>query len=360
MAARKEARPEGWGDPLRRVQAALAEQLVERHFAAHPELAQRHGELGRQRCLADANVHFAYLANAMDVRAPALFTSYVSWAKVMLGKRGIPCADLATHLELAGVIVAENLAGEPGATAVSYLTSAVQRLRSLPTELPTHLPEGAPHVELARAYLRALLGGERHLASQIILDAVSSGVPVREIYLHVFQPTQYEVGRRWLLNEVTIGQEHYCTAATQLIISQLYPHIFASEKGTGTLVAASVSGDLHELGVRMVTDFFEMDGWDTYYLGASTPPRDVVDTIVTRGADVLAISVTISFHLVAVKELIEMVRGRPECAHVKIMVGGYPFIVDPELWSRLGADGSALNAQDAIALAKRWLEDATQ
>jgi methanogenic corrinoid protein MtbC1 len=138
-------------------------------------------------------------------------------------------------------------------------------------------------------------------------------------------------------------------------MSQLYPHIFASEKGAGTLVSTCVAGDLHEIGLRMVTDFFEMDGWNTFYLGANMPLQAVVDTVVQRRAEVLAISATITFHLRAVALLIGAVRAHPECVRVKILVGGYPFLVAPELWRTLGADGSAQGAQQAAVLAARLI-----
>jgi MerR family transcriptional regulator, light-induced transcriptional regulator len=108
---------------------------------------------------------------------------------------------------------------------------------------------------------------------------------------------QYEVGRLWQVNEISVAQEHYCTAATQLVMSQLYPQLFASEKTAGTLVAACVAGDLHEIGLRMVTDFFEMAGWNTFYVGSNMPTEEIVDTLVLRRADVLGISATISSHL---------------------------------------------------------------
>src|SRR5947208_2720790 len=95
-----------------------------------------------------------------------------------------------------------------------------------PGDLPTLLEGDDPLTELARQYLRALLAGERQGASRLILDAVKAGVPVRDIYLHVFQRCQQEAGRLWQVNRLTVAQEHYATAATQLIMAQLYPHVF--------------------------------------------------------------------------------------------------------------------------------------
>ena len=94
-----------------------------------------------------------------------------------------------------------------------------------------------------------------------------------------------------------------------------------------------------------------MDGWNTYYLGASTPAQAVVATVIQHQAQLLAISATISGHLGSVAELIHLVRAQPACRDVKILVGGYPFLVAPDLWKRVGADGTAFNAQDALPLA---------
>ncbi|MEO7273084.1 MAG: cobalamin-dependent protein [Vicinamibacterales bacterium] len=339
------------GNRLRQQQAAIAAALVERQFSERPELALRYGPIGREKCLQDANYHLAYLADAMSAETPALFGSYVAWAKVMLGKRNIPAEDLARHLDLTRTVLRELLPAATGDVAVAYVSAGLEQLQSFPTDLPTCLPAGGLHADLACDYLAALLKGQRHVASKLVLDAVAAGAPVREIYLHVFQAAQYEVGRLWQTNQITVAQEHYCTAATQLIMSQLYPHVFASEKTGGTLVATCVAGDLHEIGVRMVTDFFEMDGWNTYYLGASTPPQAVVETVIQQQAQVLAISATIAAHIRGVGELIDRVRAQPACRDVKILVGGYPFLIAPELWQRVGADGMARNAQGAIALA---------
>src|SRR5581483_7575825 len=111
---------------------------------------------------------------------------------------------------------------------------------------PASAPEDALTL-LAQRYIAALLDGHRDTALRLILDAAATGTPVRAIYLRVFQPAQYEIGRLWQAGRISVAQEHYCTAATQLIMSQLYPYVFAYEKKAATAVIVCISGELHEL-----------------------------------------------------------------------------------------------------------------
>jgi methanogenic corrinoid protein MtbC1 len=202
----------------------------------------------------------------------------------------------------------------------------------------------------------ALMRTDRRSASHLILSAVSEGLSVKDVYLHVFQPVQREVGRLWQMNQISVAQEHYCTAATQMIMSQLYPRIFNGQRLDRKLVATCVSDELHELGVRMVADFFEMEGWDTYYLGANTPTPSIVQALDEHQADVLAVSATITFHVGQVRELVDHVRSSDVGHRVRILVGGYPFNVSPTLWQTVAADGYARDAQEAVVVANRWVE----
>jgi len=211
--------------------------------------------------------------------------------------------------------------------------------------------------DISQSYLFLLLRGERNKASQLILDLAKNGTPVKEIYLQVFQPAQYEIGRLWQTNKISVAEEHYCSAATQLIMSQLYPYVFSSEKIGRTMVATCVSGELHEIGVRMVADFFEMEGWDTYYLGANMPAEGILKSIEEHEADIIGISTTMLMHVGEVGILIDELRSASMRNETKILVGGYPFNVSQELWRKVGADGFASNAQEAIRIAKLLIED---
>lgn len=303
--------------------------------------------------VADLEEHVTQLAAALAAGHPPLFVDYLGWARVVRARREGGPGDLAAELTLIRDAIAAELPAAAGAPALACLADALARLESLPTDAPSVISPTHPHAALAHQYLHTLLRAERRVAARLVMSAFDAGVSVRDLYLHVFQQSQRELGRLWQINEVSVAQEHYCTAATQLIMSQLYPHIFAGAKTGGTLVAASVGGELHELGVRMVADFFEMAGWDTIYLGANTPVASVVEAVVEHGADVLGMSVTINHNLGQLLTLLQAVRADSRCAEVKILVGGRPFNVAPGLWRDVGADGWAPDADGAVALAAR-------
>jgi MerR family transcriptional regulator, light-induced transcriptional regulator len=333
----------------------LAESVVAHQFAHDPALQARFGDAGRLKCQEDAVYHLQYLAESLHTGRQSIFDDYLRWAQGLLAQYGVPASDFAAHLQAMAQVLRQELSGPAAAAAAQVVMAGAAAIpppaAAAPPDLPTELPPGAPLGALARSYIDALLAGDRQAASRMVLQAVQSGTPVREIYLDVFQPSQREVGRLWHAGRVSVAQEHFCTAATQLVMSQLYPWIFSGDKGAGTLVATCVAGDLHEIGVRMVADFFEMAGWDTYFLGASTPTRDVLRTLLERSADALAVSATMPYHVHQVESLIQALRADPRHDATAVIVGGRAFNHAAGLWREIGADAHALDAAGAIDVA---------
>jgi methanogenic corrinoid protein MtbC1 len=101
----------------------------------------------------------------------------------------------------------------------------------------------------------------------------------------------------------------------------------------------------------MVADLLEFNGWDTVYLGASTPHASIASMVCQHHADVVALSVTMTYHLGPLEEAIRTIRSTPGCERTRILVGGRPFLLEPDLWRELGADGSARDAREAVVLA---------
>jgi len=138
-----------------------------------------------------------------------------------------------------------------------------------------------------------------------------------------------------------------------MIMSQLYPYIFNSDRIGKRMVAASVDTNMHDIGIRMVADFFEMAGWDTYYLGGNTPPEAIIEALEINQPHLLALSATISQQIGMLQSTIERIHERSAFKALKIIVGGHPFNIVHDLWQRVGADGCAKSAEEAVQLAQQ-------
>jgi MerR family transcriptional regulator, light-induced transcriptional regulator len=333
----------------------LAKIAVQEQYFLQPELWKPFGQSGIEKSMRDAKYHFSYLADSLNVNDPALFLDYLAWAKVLFSGLNFPLDSLTVNLKCMNKAIKEILPPEMVILTGSYIDAALEHIANCPEILPSFFSPDSPQYELATNYLTALLQGKRQIGSSLILDAVAHGTNVKDIYLQVFQPSQQEIGRLWQMNQISVAQEHFCTAATQMIMSQLFPYIFATQKNGHHIVATSIGGEYHEIGMRMVADFLEIEGWDTYYLGANTPTASILRTIEEQKADIVAISVTISSNISNVEELIKQIRMSSSNPGIKIMVGGYPFNISKDLWQQVGADGFARNAQDAVLVANQLL-----
>lgn len=209
--------------------------------------------------------------------------------------------------------------------------------------------------DIAREYLALLLECNRDKAQQLIRDALRGGLSIPDLYLTIFQPVQYELGRLWLLNRISGAEEHFCTAATQALMLELYPDIISSSRSGLTLVAACAGPELHEIGIRMVADFFEMDGWDTWYLGPAISVDLLISSIQERKPNLVALSATMSSHHGQVKELINAIKKNFIGTAPQIMVGGALFNAIPDLWRVVGADLWAIDAEQAVLVARELL-----
>lgn len=329
----------------------LAGRITNLHFKKNPDLENQFGNTAWNYCYEDALYHLKYLSESLTVESNIMFNNYLEWAHQMLATRNMPKDDLLHSLSFMKKAINEISDGNEMKNALEFIEKGIQHLKHYEPETEEYITPENPLYAEAKEYLDLLLKSKRHMAGEFIDDLVKKDIPVRDIYENIFQAVQYEVGVLWQRNEITVAQEHYCTAATQLIMSRLYPLIFSGEKNGNRLVACSVSRELHEIGIRMVADFFEMDGWDTYYLGSNVPDDDLIRALMEQNAELLAISVTLPIHLSKVKLLIEKIRNDKNLDSLKIMAGGYPFSIIPGLKERLGADATAQNARTAIEAA---------
>lgn len=212
-----------------------------------------------------------------------------------------------------------------------------------------------PAAERAREdFLQAVRAGDRRRAFRVVDAARRGGLGHRALYLEVFQPVLQEVGRLWEENVITVADEHLATAITQAAMARLYDDLFTLGAGGGPLlIAACADQERHEVGLRMLCDLLELDGWDTVFLGATTPEDDLVAMVEARRPAAVALSASIAPHLPRLRRTIAALRERLGEAAPVVMVGGRPFTEDPDMATRLGAD---LTAVDAVQAAERLRE----
>jgi methanogenic corrinoid protein MtbC1 len=216
----------------------------------------------------------------------------------------------------------------------------------------------SPMTDLAREYLDLLLAGKREKASQLIHRAAEEGMQVGDIYRNVFERTLKEIGLLWTQNRIDVATEHYFSASTQLIMSQLYPQVtgFSKKKKNAVCLAVAVCGEFHDIGARMVADYMEMYGWKTFFLGNNLCNEDIVRAALDYKPDVLALSATMFFNVESIARAIRAIRSAEGLNNLIVLAGGRPFNQDPELWKMVGADGSASSAEEAVRLANRLLK----
>jgi MerR family transcriptional regulator, light-induced transcriptional regulator len=302
----------------------------------------------------DLEMHLAFLGEAVRCNTPRLFTEYAEWTSHLLTNSGGLSDQFNGCLHAISEQIEHSGQGEWRAQALEYLNAAINQLAPQYSYSESYLNHDNPYFNLAKGFLDDCLALKRTEAMSKIQSAVASGVPVLDIYLKVITPVLYELGRLWYVNQITVGHEHYCTAVTQMVMAQLFPLIFNDTPKKGRLISLCVAGELHEIGARMVADIFEMDGWDTLFLGADVPKVSLIDILIETNAQVLAISVSLASNLGAAFEVIEAVRNSADCAATKIMVGGAAFNIDSSLWQKAGADGWAADGPSALILADKW------
>jgi len=334
--------------------STLPSEILNDYLEQNPFLADKFSETQKEQFKKGIVWTLSFLAETVWTEKTALFNESVSWGKTYFPSVNLPLEYVTGNIKLLKKHL--NKLCSPTETELinPILDNAVAMMQSTEQQ---HISIASAENHLspfAQNYLNSLLRGDRNTALSMVMNDVKSGRPIKDIYLTVFQPVQYEIGRLWQTNKISVAQEHYCTGATQLIMSQLYPYLFTGEKKDRKMVMTCVPGELHELGARMVTDFFEMNGWDTYYLGANMPAESVVNYLIETKPQCLAISATMTHHVNAVESLIKSIRETKESPEdMKILVGGFPFKVAEGLWKTVGADGFAPNAADAIEIANK-------
>lgn len=344
----------------------IAAITVQNFFERRAGVARRFGPAATSTWRDSTLSRLGYLSAALSTANPTVFATQVAWARTAHEARGGAEAgeDLIECMQTLREVLKRELPPEPGRLAAEYVDIALRRAAQGSAAAASDPELRTPQRRLVAEYLLALLEGDRRRACRLVLEAFEGRadappLSVARIYSDVLIPAQVELGRMWHLNEVGVAEEHFATATTQLVMSQLYRHLPVAPSNGKVVVAGSVEGNAHDIGIRMIGDMLESAGWRTVHLGASVPGPDFAQAVEHFGADLAALSAGLGSQLPAVVDAIARIRALPR--PVKILVGGRAFAIDEApgaepLWQRIGADGYAASLDQAVAEAARLLK----
>jgi len=156
--------------------------------------------------------------------------------------------------------------------------------------------------------------------------------------------------------DLCVWKEHVRTAIVRTIVECCYPFVIArrdqiavSRKGTAVIMCPPE--EYHDLGARMVADYFTICGFNTIYVGSNTPYDNFYAVADKVKPDIIAISVSNYYNLVITKKIILELRHKT-VGQTKIIVGGYAFYENAKNVDLVGADDYALNFRDVKRIAE--------
>ncbi|MFO8001407.1 MAG: cobalamin B12-binding domain-containing protein [Marinilabilia sp.] len=173
-------------------------------------------------------------------------------------------------------------------------------------------------------FLNTLLQGDRSGASRVINDMVEEGsMSVRDLYEEVIKRALYNIGELWEYGKISVATEHLASAIVEMVLNELYYKVMSGDKNDHRVVVSCVENEYHQIGSKMVADVFEMNGWNAFFLGANTPVKELVSFIYDVRPEILALSMSIYFHLPVLEKMLAEVKS--SFPGLSVLVGGQAF-----------------------------------
>ncbi len=125
-------------------------------------------------------------------------------------------------------------------------------------------------------------------------------------------------------NRLSIWQEHVRSSILRTLVECSYPYVIKlaskKERKNKKVLIASPAEEKHDLGARIVSDYFELSGYNAVYAGNTLPLDTLIEAVKYEKPDFLALSVTTKYNFIFVMKIIDGIcEAFPD---LKIYVGG--------------------------------------
>jgi len=200
---------------------------------------------------------------------------------------------------------------------------------------------------------------EAHLLLELVESFLDRGLSAETLFVELLAPAARHLGKGWEDDRLDFVDVTMGLWRLQEVLRDVASRSTRFEAGhtRGSALFVPFPGDQHNFGTAMVQECFGLAGWDAEMLVEPTT-SDLLDHLAARSYDLLGLTVSSDAHIQRVPGLIRAVRSVSTNPHIRIMVGGRVCNAHGGFASLVGADGSAANAPDAVAVAERLVRAA--
>jgi 5-methyltetrahydrofolate--homocysteine methyltransferase len=185
-----------------------------------------------------------------------------------------------------------------------------------------------------------------------VKDAVNQGISPSQILEEGLLEGLNRVGTKFKVGEVFIPEVLAVAKAIHLSMDFLRPLMTQEEvKHRGKILLGTVQGDLHDIGKNLVGIMLEAAGFEIINIGTNVPASKFVAAANENNVQLVGLSSLLTTTMNEMKTVIEAFKSAG--LKIKIIVGGAP--VTQEFADKIGADGYALNAGEAVEKVKNLL-----
>lgn len=203
---------------------------------------------------------------------------------------------------------------------------------------------------LAAKIARLGIGGNEPEIDQIVDSLLRDNIEIPKIYSKAFAPALALLGTWWQEGAIDEGQEHMATAIIERQISKVMLDAAPKPLPNRRAVLGCSEGNYHAIGIRMISDLLQIDGWHCFYMGQNVPNKAFIAAVREHKPAVALISCGLEEQQEKAIELIESLQSLKTINGLLIVVGGYAVEQDPQPYTDAGADLAATSIEDFLAI----------
>ncbi|MDH6708105.1 5-methyltetrahydrofolate--homocysteine methyltransferase [Kitasatospora sp. MAA19] len=169
---------------------------------------------------------------------------------------------------------------------------------------------------------RRIIDGERN-GLEADLDEALAGRPALEIINDTLLSGMKVVGELFGSGQMQLPFVLQSAEVMKTAVAHLEPYMEKSDsEGKGTIVLATVKGDVHDIGKNLVDIILSNNGYNVVNLGIKQPVSAILDAAQEHKADVIGMSGLLVKSTVIMKENLEELNQRKLAASYPVILGG--------------------------------------